>query len=139
MSLREELTPLEIRASDAERERVVALLRDQAGEGRLDSAELEERLERAYAARTRGDLAELVRDLPDPAAPPARRQRRRRRLLGPQLVPFLAVNLMLVGIWAATGAGYFWPIWPILGWGLALVPHGGCGHHRRRGRTAETL
>jgi hypothetical protein len=50
----------------------------------------------------------------------------------PELVAFLAVNLVLIAIWAATGAGYFWPIWPLLGWGLGLM--GPCGRplHRRR-------
>ena len=132
MALLDDLTPKDVRASDAERERVVAVLRDHAGEGRLEPAELEERVEGAYAARTRGQLGELVRDLPAPPEQPARRRRRR---LSPQLAPFLAVNLMLVVIWAATGAGYFWPIWPILGWGIGLLPHGGCGHRHRR-RTA---
>ena len=28
---------------------------------------------------------------------------------------------MLIVIWAATGAGYFWPIWPLLGWGIGLM------------------
>lgn len=36
---------------------------------------------------------------------------------------FLLVNTMLIIIWAATGAGYFWPIWPIAGWGIGLVAH----------------
>jgi class 3 adenylate cyclase len=39
------------------------------------------------------------------------------------LTTYLLVNLMLVGIWAASGAGYFWPIWPILGWGIGLGCH----------------
>ena len=34
------------------------------------------------------------------------------------------VNLLLIGIWAASGAGYFWPIWPMLGWGMGLAAHG---------------
>ena len=37
------------------------------------------------------------------------------------LAVFLLVNTMLIIIWAATGAGYFWPIWPIGGWGIGLV------------------
>ena len=37
---------------------------------------------------------------------------------------YVLVNLMLVGIWAAAGAGYFWPIWPVMGWGLGLALHG---------------
>ncbi len=36
---------------------------------------------------------------------------------------FAVVNTMLIIIWAATGAGYFWPIWPIVGWGIGLVSH----------------
>jgi hypothetical protein len=56
----------EIRASDAERERIVSFLRDQAAEGRLSADELDERVGRAYTALTRGELSRLVRDLPDP-------------------------------------------------------------------------
>ena len=37
------------------------------------------------------------------------------------LVIYLVVNTMLVVIWAASGAGYFWPIWPIMGWGVGLA------------------
>jgi adenylate cyclase len=33
---------------------------------------------------------------------------------------YAAVNLLLIVIWAITSRGYFWPIWPILGWGLGL-------------------
>jgi uncharacterized membrane protein len=39
------------------------------------------------------------------------------------LAVYLIVNTMLVVIWAATGAGYFWPIWPIAGWGIGLAFH----------------
>jgi len=38
-------------------------------------------------------------------------------------VVYCAVNALLVAIWAASGAGYFWPIWPIAGWGVALALH----------------
>ena len=34
---------------------------------------------------------------------------------------YCAVNTLLVVIWAVSGAGYFWPIWPIAGWGIALA------------------
>jgi hypothetical protein len=53
------------RASDAEREAVVARLRDAAGEGRLTVEELTERIDAAYAARTRAELEPLTADLPD--------------------------------------------------------------------------
>ncbi len=36
---------------------------------------------------------------------------------------YFAVNTLLVVIWAASGVGYFWPIWPIAGWGIALALH----------------
>ena len=34
---------------------------------------------------------------------------------------FVAVNVLLVAIWAFSGAGYFWPAWVIAWWGFALV------------------
>ena len=40
------------------------------------------------------------------------------------LILYVAVNLLLVFIWAVSGFGYFWPIWPILGWGIAVALHG---------------
>ena len=40
------------------------------------------------------------------------------------LAIYLAVNALLVAIWAFTGAAYFWPIWPILGWGIGVVLNG---------------
>jgi hypothetical protein len=123
----------EIRASDAERERVATLLRDHAGEGRLDVAELDDRLQRAYAARTRGDLELLTADLP-PAAPARREvppERHRDWGVRERVGAYLGVMVLLVVIWAATGAGYFWPMWPAIGWGIALVT-GKHQPHRRR-------
>ncbi|MFG2679075.1 DUF1707 domain-containing protein [Streptomyces sp. NPDC048392] len=55
---------LELRASDADRERVAEVLRDALAEGRLDMAEFEERLDATYGARTYGELAPITRDLP---------------------------------------------------------------------------
>ena len=34
---------------------------------------------------------------------------------------YLAVNAMLIVIWAVTGSGFFWPIFPIIGWGIAVA------------------
>jgi hypothetical protein len=53
-----------LRASDADREAVVDRLREAAGEGRLEPDELEQRIEGALRARSYGDLAELLVDLP---------------------------------------------------------------------------
>ncbi|WP_406446781.1 DUF1707 domain-containing protein [Streptomyces sp. NBC_01613] len=55
---------LELRASHADRDRVVDVLRIAAGDGRLTSEELDERVEAALSARTMGELAVLTADLP---------------------------------------------------------------------------
>jgi len=34
---------------------------------------------------------------------------------------YVLVNLMLVVIWAVTGAGFFWPVFPIIGWGIGVA------------------
>ena len=104
----------DLRASDAERERVVAHLRAQAGEGRLTVDELDERLGRAYAVKTRSELAALTTDLPRPPRDAGAEFREHLRY-------YLGVMALLVVIWALTGMGYFWPIWPALGWGIAVV------------------
>jgi hypothetical protein len=59
-----EVARSELRASHEDRDRVVEMLRVSAGDGRLTAEELDERLERAMTARTYGELAMLVADLP---------------------------------------------------------------------------
>jgi hypothetical protein len=67
--LPDRLPARELRASDADRERVAELLRTAAAEGRLDLTELDERLAVVYAARTYADLEPVTADLPThPAA-----------------------------------------------------------------------
>ena len=66
------MTYSELRASDAERERVVTFLREHALLGRLDDDELEDRIGLAYAAVTVGDLERLIADLPRAARPTTR-------------------------------------------------------------------
>ena len=53
-----------MRASDADRDRVAALLREHHAEGRLTTDEVRERLDRALEAKTLGDLDALMTDLP---------------------------------------------------------------------------
>ena len=67
-----------IRASDAEREHTVELLRRHSVDGRLTLEEFASRMERAYEARTREELEQLVRDLPDTGAPARAPERRRK-------------------------------------------------------------
>lgn len=59
----------DVRASDADRDRVAEILREALAEGRLDTDEHAERIDAVYRARTIGQLRPLVRDLP-----PARRE-----------------------------------------------------------------
>jgi len=56
--------PAQMRISDADRHRVTEVLREAAGEGRLDLDELDERLGATYAARTYADLVPITLDLP---------------------------------------------------------------------------
>jgi hypothetical protein len=53
-----------MRISDADRHRVAELLREAAGDGRLELGELDERLGAAYAAKTYADLVPITADLP---------------------------------------------------------------------------
>src|SRR3954468_1762626 len=62
-----------LRASDADRERVAEALRGHHVDGRLDTDELQERLERCYAARTSGELEPLLADIPREERPQAHR------------------------------------------------------------------
>lgn len=128
-----------LRASDADRERVVALLREHAAAGRLDVDELDQRTEEAYGARTVEALGALSCDLPDDSlrAPKPARVRIDPGLAG-RIAPYVLVNLVLIAIWAATGGGYFWPLWPLLGWGIGLVSHGRGPRGHGRCRALET-
>lgn len=61
--------PGELRASDADREAVVRRLQEAVGEGRIDLAEMTERVDRALAAKTYAELEPLTADLPTAAVP----------------------------------------------------------------------
>ena len=123
-----------MRASDEDRERAVGKLREHHSAGRLDTEELEERTSRALAARTLDELEALFTDLPDQLS--VTRRRRPSRAALAYWTPFIWVNAMLIGIWALSGFGYFWPAWVLLGWGvpMAMGHRMGrtCGKHRRR-------
>jgi hypothetical protein len=65
----------ELRIADADRDRAVDRLHAAASEGRLDPDELEERVTKALAARTQGELDQLTNDLPAPHVPVPRPDR----------------------------------------------------------------
>ena len=110
------------RASDAERERAAAALREHYAQGRLSADELEQRAHAAYRASNRDELYVLFADLPaeprsgfSPEALRRRARRLHRALLRGHAVTYLLVNAFLVGVWTLTGGGLFWPA-------LYLVP-----------------
>ena len=53
----------------------------------------------------------------------ARKRLKAKRDFQAHLLSYITVNLLLVGIWWATGAAFFWPIFPILGWGIGIAFH----------------
>lgn len=106
------MTYSELRASDAERERVVAFLREHALVGRLTADELEERVGLAYAAVTVGDLEPLIADLP--------RERRRSAAVAPRRRPSPALLVVAAGALLLTGLP-FALIGVALALGVALI------------------
>ena len=57
----------------------------------------------------------------DDARTQARKRLEKRRDFSAHAVTYVLVNAMLIGIWAITGAGYFWPAWVLLAWGVGLA------------------
>lgn len=141
----------DMRASDADREQIVNRLRLAMDEGRISLHEFDERLQHVYSAKTYGELEPVLSDLP------ARRDKRKPGDVARQLesggnvptwvkimwTPWVFVSLLTVLIWLATGAGYFWPFWVAVPWGLALFIPTTIGvltqrdANRRKGRQAE--
>jgi hypothetical protein len=111
-----------VRASDADRERAAAEIREHFAQGRLQQDELTERLGQAYTAQTTAELAALRADLPAlPPSPVVRRTEmaERRGELTRQLVQetgaATAPFLVAVVIWLVSGAdANFWPVWLLL-------------------------
>ena len=122
------------RLTDADRERAAALLSQAFRDGILQIVEFDLRLSSVYAAQTVAELDEAMIDLPrgwvdDVKSAEAARHRTtsHRRRWRAELAVYLKVMALLVGIWFATNLGdvgearsSFWPIWPILGWGIPL-------------------
>ncbi|MFC3741366.1 DUF1707 SHOCT-like domain-containing protein [Paractinoplanes deccanensis] len=120
-----------MRAGDDDRRQIADTLKTALDEGRLDLAEYDERLQRAYAAKTYGDLDLLIADLPGsrPAQPaavatPVKPAGREATLewVGQVWSAWIFVTLLTTAIWFITSLagnewGYFWPIWVAGPWG----------------------
>jgi uncharacterized protein DUF1707 len=156
-----------LRASDADRAAVADVLGGHLSDGRLTVAEFDDRLTRAYAARTYGELAELTADLPAPARPAA-------PVVSPAPAPasgpafcgapgwghgwsgawtgssglraawasWFTTAVIVVGIWALTSLAsgqliYPWPVWVIGPWGVVLLAQSLGGGPGRPGRQRD--
>jgi Domain of unknown function (DUF1707) len=147
-----------IRASDEDRERVVSLLREHHAAGRLTADEFSERLDKAYAAKTLGELDELMADLPamdlyrlpDASLPRygrpapgagsyleavqahgglARGHGRFSPAWQAAWGSWFSVTLLCFVIWALSGAGYPWPLWVAAPWGVVMLGRWITGGH----------
>ena len=119
----------DLRASDADRDRVAGCLREHAGAGRLTVDELAERLDAVFAARTLGELEPPLADLPRAEE----RDHHHHHLPLLAGAPLLVLAALLVMAWALTGAGAFWPIWVLLGlWWFGPLRHRHRWAHGRR-------
>lgn len=137
-----------MRASDADREAVAERLRLALNEGRLDLAEYDDRLQRAYASKTYAELHLLLADLPEPAAPersrlapypgqsPAptgaepgpdgRYPNATRKWLADTWHGYFTAVAIVIGIWGVSSVMsrevlYFWPGWVAGPWGAVLL------------------
>ncbi|MFI0370294.1 DUF1707 domain-containing protein [Actinomadura sp. 1N219] len=142
----------DLRASDADRDRVAESLREHCAEGRITMDELQERLDAVYDAKTLGDLQAVTSDLPEedlyqlpvPAAQPkstaspaVRRSssdlelQRIRAMWGAWAVVG-GINLVIWLILTVQGSGavYPWWIWVAGPWGALLLLRTVLGRHR---------
>ena len=145
-----------IRASDADRDRTATLLREHHAAGRLDAEEFNERLDRTFAAKTVGELDDLLSDLPSidlyrlpdhglqrrPAPPGAASHLaamaaagapRARGRFSPAWQAawgsWLSVSAVLIVIWTLSGMGYPWFAWIVGPWGAVMFARWITGSH----------
>jgi hypothetical protein len=146
-----------MRASDDDRDRTASLLREHHAAGRLTAEEFSERLDQAFAAKTVGDLDELLSDLPgiDLYHLPDHGLRRRGPVPGSSSYltataaaggavqphgrfspawmaawgSWLSVSAVLIVVWALSGMGYPWFAWVVGPWGALMFGRWVAGSH----------
>jgi hypothetical protein len=123
----------DVRVGDREREKAVSRLGQALAQGYLSMPEFETRVDQALRAETAGELTRPLGDLPvgqiarsDPRRTAARVAAARRGVRI-HLAAYLVASLLMIGVWltvaVTAGAWYFWPVWPILGWGIGVMSH----------------
>ncbi|MFC4590456.1 DUF1707 SHOCT-like domain-containing protein [Sphaerisporangium corydalis] len=138
-----------MRASDGDRDRFAAALREHCAQGRLTMDEFNDRLELVYQGKTLGDLRKLTADLPDidlnapPAAarPPAKAAEPSNAHKGLKAAwgSYFSVVAVCTVIWAMSDfGGYFWPMWVAGPWGAILLVGSFFGtDHKPHGKQIE--
>lgn len=136
----------EMRASDVDRDRVAAVLREHTAQGRITMDEFNERLEQLYKSKTYGELAKLTADLPDvdlrakpaalPGAASSRRMHSGMRSAWAAWAVASSVNWVIWLIVSITSGDfvYPWPLWVMGPWGVILMMSTlfGTGPHNRK-------
>ena len=117
-----------LRVSDAERNTVAEQLGTHYGDGRLDQAEFDERVDRAMKAKTRADLSGLFDDLPETGAP-AMPERPRHRRRHPILTIALLVLITVAAVHAVAAVFVPW-LWIGFLAVILLFATGTIGHSR---------
>jgi hypothetical protein len=127
-----------LRAGDRDRDGIADVLREQHVAGRLDADEFQERLDRAYAAKTFAELDELVGDLP--RSEPAARAQRAQRAWRARGLPVVALVALVVAAVVLSHGHLLWLALPLfffvgrpLLWGTTSRRGGwgswGCDHN----------
>ena len=116
------IDPLEP-CTESERSAVIARLQRATRTGAIELDEFEARLDQALGSSTYLELQRSISDLPGEVEVTGRRR------VSPPIATYLGVIALLVLVWLVTSpGGYFWPIWPALGWGIpVLIRHRRCG------------
>jgi hypothetical protein len=117
-----------LRCSDADREDTAEVLRGAHTEGRLETSELEQRLQRCYGAKTYSDLDQCVADLPRPPEPEPKRNSVW------QLMPAVLLGLVFLSVFALHAVWLPWPLVLFALIGLARATRGLRSPRNRRGR-----
>ena len=141
-----------LRAADADRAAVATVLGEHMSAGRLTMDEYDERLARAYTAKTYGELEQLTADLPA-VVPSPRHPSAQPAVPAPAGVSarghdqqswrsWLTTSLIVLTIWAATSLAswewhYFWPIWVIGPWAAVLLAQTVAGDRDKHDGTRE--
>jgi hypothetical protein len=126
----------EMRASDVDRDKVAAVLREHTAEGRITMDEFNERLEQLYKSKTYGELARLTADLPDVDL----RNKRPAKITPQPVAKQTGMHPGMRAAWSAwAGASainwviwliisltagdfiYPWPLWVMGPWGAILL------------------